>query len=641
MKKTVLLVSCWLLLGQFASAQLCTGSLGDPLVNITFGSNSAAPLRAGVTNLSYTTASCPNDGQYTITNATANCFGSTWYNIPSDHTGNSGGQFMLVNASVTPNDFYVDTVSGLCGNTTFEFAAWVLNILKPSACSGSGTKPNLTFRIETTTGTVLLKYDSGDIPFASQAQWNQYGTFFKTPPGVSTVVLRITNNAPGGCGNDLALDDITFRPCGPSISTSVRNQPSVNVATCANDTSSFILDASSSNGFAGSTIQWQVSIDAGNTWTDITGAQSTSFMRQPTTTAGVYQYRTVVAETANFSSVQCRVASSISTVTVYATPVFVPKLFVLGCTSSDVLLQTAQGTGYTYQWTGPNNFSSTIYNPVLPKVTYTDSGLYRASVKTADGCVAVDSFLVKVFPGVTAKVNASGFICEGGNYSLLASGGTVYNWSPVNSLSAANIANPTASPPDTTLYKVIVSNQYGCSDSAQTTINVLKNPVVSAGPDKKIFQGQSVVLEGSISGNLSSFFWLPASYLSNPNTLTPTASPTDTTTYTLYALPGMGCPAVSDKVFVQVFKKLVIPNAFSPNGDGINDTWVIQGLETYGNSTLSVYSRSGKLVFETKANSQVWDGTYNGKPLPLATYYYVIDLQIGGAPVSGWVVILR
>lgn len=106
-------------------------------------------------------------------------------------------------------------------------------------------------------------------------------------------------------------------------------------------------------------------------------------------------------------------------------------------------------------------------------------------------------------------------------------------------------------------------------------------------------------------------------------------------------MSGLGCAVESDDVFVRVYKKLKIPNIFSPNGDGIHDTWVIAGLDTYPKSTLRVFSRSGLVVFEAKTADKNWNGTQNGKPLPIGTYYYVIDLNIGIVPQSGWVVILR
>ncbi|MEN9686533.1 MAG: hypothetical protein RLZZ28_2319, partial [Bacteroidota bacterium] len=223
MKKLLIACIFYGLLLNSANSQLCTGSLGDPVVNITFGNDNTAngPLKPGVTNLSYNPGGCPNDGQYSIANLMFGCFNNTWFLLAGDHTQDVGGRYMVINASFEPSDFYVDTVSGLCGNTVYEFAAWAANVLRPSACGGAGIKPNLSFRIETITGQVLQTVNSGDIPNSSSILWQQYGTYFTTPSGTGTVVLRITNNSKGGCGNDLMLDDITFRPCGPKITAYV------------------------------------------------------------------------------------------------------------------------------------------------------------------------------------------------------------------------------------------------------------------------------------------------------------------------------------------------------------------------------------------------------------------------------------
>ena len=182
------------------NAQLCQGSLGDPVVNITFGagSNPGPPL-GNLTNYTYASHDCPDDGYYTIGNSTNNCFGRTWRSLFTDHTpGDVNGYMMIVNASVNPGDFFVKTVDGLCPNTTYEFASWIFNVLQPFACGGNGIKPNITFNIETTTGTVLKSYQTGDIPMSGS--WVQYGFFFSTTTAENSVVLRMTNNAPGGCG---------------------------------------------------------------------------------------------------------------------------------------------------------------------------------------------------------------------------------------------------------------------------------------------------------------------------------------------------------------------------------------------------------------------------------------------------------
>ena len=137
-------------------AQICNGSLGDPVVKLTFdqattiGGSSYVPASA----YTYTTTSCPDDGFYTITNFTTGCFSNSWLTVSADHTG--GGNFMLVNASFEPGDFFISTVSALCPNTTYEFSAWVLNVMQPFFPS---IRPNLTFRIEKPDGTVLASFD--------------------------------------------------------------------------------------------------------------------------------------------------------------------------------------------------------------------------------------------------------------------------------------------------------------------------------------------------------------------------------------------------------------------------------------------------------------------------------------------------
>ena len=514
MKKLV--CSLWLFLISLAGvdAQLCTGSLGDPLVNITFGANAPGPLKPGITNLSYTNTTCPNDGQYTITNSVSSCFNNSWYSIPNDHTGDMGGQFMLVNASLTPNDFYVDTVSGLCSNTGFEFAAWVTNILRPSACGGAGSQPNLTFQIETTTGIILVKYNTGDISTTSQIKWIQFGTFFTTPIGVNRVVLRITNNAKGGCGNDLALDDITFRPCGPNVYTQLRNQASSLIAICENDPIILPLDASTPNGFIGYNIQWQVSTDSGKIWNDLPGENGTSLIRNPTL-VGTYQYRAVVAETVNFSSSGCRFNSSTTTVIVSPLPKKVPLQTLKTCTGSSLVLPVSNVPSYTYLWQGPNNFSSPFNSPTLSNIQFIDSGLYQVQIFATPACSIVDSIQLSVVLGAKAKASANTPICEGASSQLNGSGGISFIWSPSQYLSNAQISNPIAKPIDTTNFQLIVTNTFGCSDTTSVTLAIIKNPQVNAGPNKKLFEGQSVKLEGSVIGQNISFYWLPTTNMIN------------------------------------------------------------------------------------------------------------------------------
>lgn len=610
------------------------------MVNISFGNDNTprGPLKAGVTNLRYANG-CPNDGEYGITNLSFGCFNNTWHLLAGDHTGDVGGRFMVINASFEPSDFFVDTVTGLCGNTVYELAAWAANVLRPTSCGGVGIRPNLTFKIETITGVVLQQFNSGDIAPTSEKTWRQFGTFFTTPSGAGTVVLRITNNSRGGCGNDLMLDDITFRPCGPQVSAYIATDPAPYLDVCENDQKNLVFTASYSGGFIDPVLQWQVSRDTGKNWIDIAGEQGLTYTRTATA-AGRYQYRVAIAERANFSSLKCRIASNVTTITVNPGPRGPTYTNILGCTGNSVRLDAVQLSDYTYQWSGPNNFSSALPYVLLPDVKYTDSGLYKVELGIL-GCRKTDSFYLRVAEGTKAVVSGGASICEGAGTTLTASGGVTYLWTPATGLSDRQRASTFASPADTTEYQVLVTNQYGCKDSARVQINVWKKPFVNAGVDQRIFEGESVQLQGMVGGTSVDFSWSPSATMLNAASLSPTVTPTDNTTYTLTASSELGCGSASDEVTIRVFKKLRPPNAFTPNGDGTNDEWIIGGLDTYPDAIVKVYSRSGLVVFHARSGEKNWDGTYGGKAVPVGTYYYLIILGTNQPPLSGWIVILR
>jgi gliding motility-associated-like protein len=628
-------------------AQLCTGSLGDPVVEITFGAgnNPGPAITAATTSYQYVSGQCPNDGQYTIANSTSGCFGNSWHTISNDHTGNTKGYFMLVNASFQPGDFYVGKVSGLCPNTTYEFAAWITNMLVQSACGGSGIQPNVTFSIETSSGAVLGSYNTNDIPPTSIPKWTQYGFYFTTTTGETDVVLRMRNNAPGGCGNDLALDDITFRPCGPLVTTSIAgNTGSDSINVCQFDNTNFTFNANVSSGYNSPSYQWQLSTDNSQTWNDIPGANSVDYVRLATIVPGNYKYRMNVADGNNISLPSCRISSDIITVMVTPRPVPEASATNPACIG-DTLFLTAS-TGINYEWTGPGNFTQTISNGSSPSSVYipnasaANSGKYYVTVTNSGGCANIDSVTVTVNPKPMATVSGDITICKGSSTTLVAGGGVDYLWSPSIGLSATNIADPQASPDTATTYKVIVHNQFGCVDSASLALSVLITPIANAGPDKKIMEGQSVMLDGSTNTPDITVSWIPVTNIDDPSSLTPTVTPDNDITYTLQLISTVGCGVATDNVFVRVLKKITVPNAFSPNGDGINDVWNIRNLVTYPESSIQVFNRYGQVVFEANGYAQPWDGRYNGNHLPGGTYYYVIDLKNNLPKLSGWVFIV-
>ncbi len=628
--------------GMYAQAQLCQGSLGDPIVNITFGSGqqTGSPLSAATTSYQFVTNDCPGDGFYTVRNRTNSCFTSSWHSLAADHTGDPDGYFMLVNASFQPSAFYIDTVSLTCSGTTYEFAAWMVNVLKTTACGGNGIKPNLTFNIEKTDGTVLQSYNTGNINADAEATWRQYGFFFSTPSGVNKVVLRITNNAPGGCGNDLALDDITFRPCGPKITSAFPGSGNLK-ELCYGEGGQVLLSSNVSSGYLNPFHQWQKSTN-NISWTDIAGANNIALIENFTdqTPVGNHYYRLAVTQPENITSPVCRVVSSVLTVKVHAKPVTFVSNNGPACEYRPVILTATGGNGYS--WKGVAGFTANGAHTTIQHPTITHAGTYYVQVTNAAGCKTLDSTIVIIHPKPVATVSPLvQTVCAGDSVQLTAGGGTSYSWWLKPGISQPGSPAPKAAPADSVLYTVEVSNSAGCKDTASAKIDVLHLPKVNAGPDQSLLEGRSAHLNGRITGSDYDYKWTPPFHLTSAQTLHPTVRPDVDTAYILTAVSNAGCGQSSDTVRIRVYKEVKVPNAFSPNGDGINDTWTMPALHAYRSYTISIYNRHGQVVYAAKNNPRPWDGQSGGKPIPQGTYYYIIRLDDSGIQLTGWVLIIR
>ena len=181
----------------------------------------------------------------------------------------------------------------------------------------------------------------------------------------------------------------------------------------------------------------------------------------------------------------------------------------------------------------------------------------------------------------------------------------------------------------------------GCSNYKEQTVEVYPTPGVNAGPDKVVLEGGVVTLTPALNAGIPvTYLWTPPTGLNNPAIPYAVASPPYDITYTLTVTSDQGCSA-SDMVFVKVLKAPIIPNIFSPNGDGIHDRWEISYLESYPGCTVEIYNRYGQLIYHSVGYSKPWDGTINGKHAPIGTYYYIVDPKNGRKKVAGYVDIIR
>jgi gliding motility-associated-like protein len=194
-------------------------------------------------------------------------------------------------------------------------------------------------------------------------------------------------------------------------------------------------------------------------------------------------------------------------------------------------------------------------------------------------------------------------------------------------LNNATIGSPIATPATNTIYTVTATLGQ-CTKTASIDIKVKQEVQVDAGLPVFVISGDQAQLFGT-AVNATSYLWTPATGLSSATTLSPVVQPTATTLYTLTVKNDVGCTA-SDDVLVTVIPYCVkVKNAFTPNGDGINDQWLVyESYECLKNVTVHVFNRYGNEVYSSKDYRNNWDGRYKGKSLPDATYYAVVDFVL-------------
>ncbi len=208
-------------------------------------------------------------------------------------------------------------------------------------------------------------------------------------------------------------------------------------------------------------------------------------------------------------------------------------------------------------------------------------------------------------------------------------------------VSPNGLFNPATAGAGTYTLRYTYTGTNTCSNFLEQTILVNSTPVAYAGPDKTVLEGGSVQLTPAMNAGFPvSYLWSPATGLDTTTIPDPFASPVDDITYTLTVTSEKGCNT-SDQVFVKVLKTPQIPNIFSPNGDGVHDKWVIAFLETYPGSTVEIFNRYGQRIYYSVGYSVPWDGTINGKPVPVGTYYYIVDPKNGRKKQAGFVDVIR
>jgi len=467
-------------------------------------------------------------------------------------------------------------------------------------------------------------------------------TFTATTSGTYTVQVLSTGANAAGCSTTSTAFTLTILPI-VTAGTIGADQ-----TVCTGTTPAPLTSPSGAGGGTGTyDYQWESSTD-NVTWTPVASASAATYAPGTLTITTYYRRR---AQSGTCPAVYSNVVT-ISSQPVLATSITLatPPAQCVGSSLTFTPVPVNAGTAPTYRWlvngvavasaTGPTFTSSTLANGDQVQVEITPTaGLCSSGVATATVAVVLTT---SPAPTVSIAAQPAGPVCAGTpvTYSISQSAntgtGVRYQWqvdgTSVTGQTATTFTSSTLR--NGQVVTLVLAATTACGQPATATSNAVAatiSPVVtvSAGPNQTIFEGGQVVLQGTMSGT-GPATWSPSAGLTfGSDPLRPTAAPTVTTTYTLTAGTG-GCASTS-QVTVIVLDALLIPNAFTPNGDGNDDTWQIDRIGNFNENKVIVFNRWGNKIFETNhyQRGNEWDGTIKGSPAPLGTYYYVITLGNG------------
>jgi len=287
-------------------------------------------------------------------------------------------------------------------------------------------------------------------------------------------------------------------------------------------------------------------------------------------------------------------------------------------------LQLSVSGGQAYSWTPIASLNNP--NSATPIASPLANTLYYVSITDINTCQSTDSVKIDIRPDPLFSVNSAAAICTNGSVRLQAGGGNIYLWQPSTGLDFNNIPNPLASPTVTTPYSVTITDNT-CNRSQTLNTTVAVNPV----PQVIAFKSNDIDCSNDRSqlsaSGASQYSWSPASTLSNPSIANPIATPTATTDYVVKGVDVNGC-AANDTINVKVLNEnkggYLMPTAFTPNKDGLNDCYRVRLWGVIENIEFSIYNRWGQLVFFTKDATQCWDGTFKGLPQDPGVFVYMV-----------------
>ena len=367
----------------------------------------------------------------------------------------------------------------------------------------------------------------------------------------------------------------------------------------------------------------------GNTYEWFRDGQTTGVTIDSIRTIATGQYTVKVTNPAGCTALSLPVGLN-------AIPVPVPAITgdTILCLNQTLTLNASPATAYHWFRDGQSE------NATLATYTISLAGKYAVRVTYANGCTAVSPgrtiWQVEKMPVLMDSI-APICLSNATPITLRATpaGGTFVGQGVVNNQFIPQIAGAGSFP---ITYQP--NSTSGCpSGPVQRVVIVRPVPAILLPNFIETSAGQPIILPGN-SGTGYQYQWSPPLFLDNPALPTPTSTPANSITYRLTVTDSFGCSA-TDTIRVEVAHGFYIPTAFTPNGDGINDSWKLTGIGDYPQLEVMIYNRWGEVVFYSSGYVQPFEGRYLGEPLPVGIYTYVIHLKPGAKSLRGKLTLLR
>ena len=627
--------------------------------------NNALVLNGGITVMDGGTAGTP---VYLVVNQ-ANTAGITrlaggghihsenQYNFVKWQSGTSTGNYVFpFGVGGTATDYIPFTFNKTtAGASDIDMATWATNIqnMPHAAATNVGPVTSMTAAADSVLYAIDRFWDiqtsaavTADLTFsylgventtssptdtAKAMHWN--GTSWDAPVGAGTpgVIAGV-----GTAGPFLAQS--TFSPWILSI---VSPCPTATISYpmdyCDNDTSTQAITFT--GGLGGKYTATPNGLDLDSLTGSIVPANSTP---------GTYTVYYTIDSTA-----VCPMFVDSTTITIHATSALAQNMSI--CQGDSILLggsfQTTAGI-YVDTLTNSNNCDSIItttlsINPIvttqindsicqgdsilLGGMFQTTAGTYYDTLQSSTMCDSIIETILAInaLPTITTSNDTN--VCPGINVNVAAFGGNTYTWD--NGLGAGQ--NHNVAPINTTTYIVTGTDTNGCSDTSSVTITITPGTIADAGIDITLCEGDSVTINGNtptIAGETGLWTTSGLGVITNPTN--PTTSVTGLTigVYTFtWTISNAACPPSSDSVNVTIEdcepSDIIIPNVFTPNGDGSNDMFTVEGTNLVSVNCV-IYNRWGQLMYSWDNVKGAWDGrTLSGSIVPDGTYFYIVKAK--------------